>query len=193
MDRGIFITWEFWRDKSTTYSEKVLLLEINNLSMLEHGCVASNRHLAEQMGIKKEAVSRLINSLVKKGFIETKIKNGSRNFSRQITINKLLFDPKQIVISPLTNCSETKGNKTSNKTINYQDFIDDLKSRVNIKSKVTNTKEGEILFESIKDIEQLKLDYIYHQKEKKDYAKRITAFMEDYNPNIDVSDEWRMY
>ena len=112
--RGIFITWEFWRDKTTTISEKAILLEINNLSMLEYGCIASNEHFSSIMGIKKEAVSRLINSLVNKGFLSSEIKNGTRNFSRKLTLNKLLFDPKQIVISPLTNCLETKGNKTNN-------------------------------------------------------------------------------
>jgi len=129
MEKGIFITWSFWRDKRTTLSEKAILIEINNLSMLELGCVASNTHFAELMGIKKEAVSRLISSLEKKGFIDTKIENGSRNFGRSITLNKLLFDPKQIVISPLTNCLETKGNKTSNKSINIQEWV---KSNPNI-------------------------------------------------------------
>ncbi|MDD3443174.1 MAG: helix-turn-helix domain-containing protein [Sulfurimonas denitrificans] len=116
MNKGIFIEWEFWRQKDTSLSEKAILIEINNLSMLEHGCVASNAHFSELMGIKKEAVSRLISSLEQKGYISTKIKNGSRNFSRIITINKMLFDPKQNVIAPLTNCLETKDNKTNNKT-----------------------------------------------------------------------------
>jgi len=113
-DRGVFVTWEFFRDKSLTISEKFILLEINNLAMLEYGCIASNDHFSLIMGIKKEAVSRLINSLVNKGFLSSEIKNGTRNFSRKLTLNKLLFDPKQIVISPLTNCLETKGNKTNN-------------------------------------------------------------------------------
>ena len=116
MDKGIFITWTFWRDKNTTLSEKAILIEISNLSMLEYGCVAHNSHFATLMGAKKEAISRLISSLEQKGYISVKIKEGSRNFSRTITINKLLFDHKQIVIAPLTNCLETKENKSINKT-----------------------------------------------------------------------------
>jgi len=135
-DRGVFITWDFFKDKSLTLSEKFIILEIQNLSALKLGCIASNDHFSNLMGIKKEAVSRLISSLVSKGYIESKIKNGSRNFGRVITINKMLFDPKQNVISPLTNCLESKGNKTNNKRYNKESdfslskntFIDDCSS-----------------------------------------------------------------
>lgn len=109
-DKFITLSWEFIKDDRTTMQEKLILCEIQNLTMLEYGCIANNEHFASLMGIQKEAVSRLINSLVKKGFILSEIKNGSRNFSRRLTINKMLFHPKQNVISPLTKCLETKGN-----------------------------------------------------------------------------------
>jgi DNA-binding Lrp family transcriptional regulator len=124
-ERGIFIKWTVFRNKETTLSEKVLFLEINNLSMLDKGCIASNSHFADTLGVKKEAISRLISSLEKKGYITTEIVDGSRNHSRIITINKMLstdnkmlFRGKQNVNTPLTNCLESKENKTINKTIN---------------------------------------------------------------------------
>ena len=124
-ERGIFLKWSVFRDKETTLSEKVLFLEINNLSMLDKGCIASNSHFADTLGVKKEAISRLISSLEKKGYITAEIVVGSRNHKRTITINKMLstnnkmlFRGKQNVIAPLTNCLETKENKTINKTIN---------------------------------------------------------------------------
>lgn len=148
INSGIFITWDFFKDKSTTMNEKVLLLEISNLSMLEHGCVASNEHFASKMGIKKEAVSRLISSLQNKGYIHSEMKNGTRNFGRKITLNKMLFDPKQNVISPLTNCEETKGNKTINKTINLETYpnlnFEAFQEWINYKPK-DYTKKGQVL------------------------------------------------
>ena len=180
-DKYITLTWSFIRDKNTTMNEKIILMEIINLSSLDQGCFASNNHFAELMGVKKEAISRLISSLEKKGYISCKIKNGSRNFSRIMTLNKMLFDPKQNVISPLTNCLETKGNKLSNKRNNTtDDFISDLKSKVKLKSKVTKTKELESLLKGIEDKEALKRGYIQHQEEKGEYAKRITAYVLDY-------------
>ncbi len=113
-DKFVTLSWDFIRDDRTTMQEKLILCEIQNLTMLEYGCIANNEHFASLMGIQKEAVSRLINSLVKKGFISSKIKNGTRNFSRCLTLNNLLFDPKQNVIQPLTKCLETKGNISIN-------------------------------------------------------------------------------
>ncbi len=182
MSKGFWLPIELLKDKSTTMQEKLILVEINQLSMLDKGCIASNNHFAELFGIKKESVSRSISSLENKGYITTKIKDGSRNHERTITVNKMLFEHKQNVISPLTNCLETKENKTINKTNNkYDIFLDYLKSKCKYKTKVTKTKDGSKLFNSIQDKRQLVIDYIRHQEEKKEYAVVITKFMEDYN------------
>ncbi len=191
-DKFVTLTWEFIRDKSTTMQEKLILAEINNLSMLKLGCIAQNEHFSELLGVKKESVSRSINSLENKGYISTKIKKGSRNFSRTITINNLLFDPKQNVIAPLTNCLETKGNITTNKTISeYESFISQLKDASKYKTKVTKTKDGEKLFKQIEDKKKLFTDYLKHQSDKKEYAVRLTAFMEDYKTvhSVEVKQE----
>jgi hypothetical protein len=45
---------------------------------------------------------------------------------------------------------------------------------------VTFTKEGEEIFRDIKDVEKLKRDYVAHQLKEKNFSKRITAFMQDY-------------
>ena len=182
MSKGFWLPIELLKDKSTTMQEKLILVEINQLSMLDKGCIASNNHFAELFGIKKESVSRSISSLENKGYITTKIKDGSRNHERTITINKMLFEYKQNVISPLTNCLETKENKTINKTNNkYDIFLDYLKSKCKYKSKVTKTKDGKVLFNQIEDKRQLIIDYIRHQEEKNEFAVRISKFMEDYN------------
>ena len=197
MSKGFWLPIELLKDKSTTMQEKLILVEINQLSMLDKGCIASNNHFAELFGIKKESVSRSISSLENKGYITTKIKDGSRNHERTITVNKMLFEYKQNVISPLTNCLETKENKTINKTNNkYDIFLDYLKSKCKYKTKVTKTKDGSKLFNSIQDKRQLIIDYIRHQEEKKEFAVRISKFMEDYNTvykansNNTDDDEW---
>ena len=197
MSKGFWLPIELLKDKSTTMQEKLILVEINQLSMLDKGCIASNNHFAELFGIKKESVSRSISSLENKGYITTKIKDGSRNHERTITINKMLFEYKQNVISPLTNCLETKENKTINKTNNkYDIFLDYLKSKCKYKSKVTKTINGKVLFNQIENKRQLIIDYIRHQEEKKEFAVVITKFMEDYNTvykdkyNPNNNDEW---
>ena len=89
--------------------------------------------------------------------------------------------------------------KETNKTKNtYKLFLEYLKKECIYKSKVTETKDGIILFNQIEDKKQLALDYINHQKEKGEYAVRITKYMEDYNTvhknkssTTNDIDEWR--
>lgn len=128
-NRFITLTWDFIRDKGTTPHEKFILAEIEALSSLEKGCIAHNEHFAELLGVKKESVSRSINSLKEKGYIDVEIVKGSRNHERKITLNKLLFRGKQNVIEGLTNCLETKGNKTINNTKLYDGIGQNDKKR----------------------------------------------------------------
>ena len=83
---------------------------------------------------------------------------------------------------------ETNNNK-------YDIFLDYLKSKCKYKSKVSKTNNGKVLFNQIEDKRQLAIDYIRHQEEKKEYAVRISKFMEDYNTvdktNSNIDDkEW---
>ena len=158
MSKGFWLPIELLKDKSTTMQEKLILVEINQLSMLDKGCIASNNHFAELFGIKKESVSRSISSLENKGYITTKIKDGSRNHERTITINKMLFEYKQNVISPLTNCLETKENKTINKTINIDTLF------IQYKKENENASEREL---------NIVMDFINYRKSIKDKIKTI--------------------
>jgi len=98
-----------------------------------------------------------------------------------LTINKMLFEPKQNVNQHLTNCLKTKENKTTNKTLSeYEDFLKQLSNVCKYKTKVTKTKDGEKIFKSIKDKQSLFSDYITHQIEKDNFSVRITAYMQDY-------------
>ena len=70
-----------------------------------------------------------------------------------------------------------KDNTTKN---NYKKFIEFLKEKATIPSKVTSTRKGEELYKGIDDKKKLIVDYLEHQEEKGEFAKRITAYMEDY-------------
>lgn len=121
MTKGFWLSIELLHDKNTTMQEKLLLIEINQLSMLDKGCIASNNHFAETFKVKKESISRSLSSLEQKGYISTEIKAGSRNHDRTITINKLLLQDEKAI----TNCLESKENKTSSSSnqLDYDDFF----------------------------------------------------------------------
>jgi len=120
-EKFLTLTWQEIRDKSTTMQEKFIFAEIQQLSILEKGCIAHNEHFSTLLGVEKASVSRSISNLEKKGFITTKIHKGSRNHKRTITINKLLTPYKQFVNTPLTNCYESKETNTINNT-----YIEDI-------------------------------------------------------------------
>lgn len=121
MTKGFWLSIDLLHDKNTTMQEKLLLIEINQLSMLDKGCIASNNHFAETFKVKKESISRSLSSLEQKGYITTEIKAGSRNHDRTITINKMLLQDEKAI----TNCLESKENKTSSSSnqLDYDDFF----------------------------------------------------------------------
>ena len=114
----ITVSIEIMHDKNLNQSQKFILAEIEQLSQLDNGCFASNRHFSDLIGITKENVSRNINELEKMGYIGIEIKKGSRNHTRIITITTLVRHPYQSSKTPLLKQQETKDNIQSNKTIN---------------------------------------------------------------------------
>ena len=86
--KGIWIPKEIWLDDNLTWSEKMLLVEIDSLSTLEKGCIATNEYLSNFFNLSKDRISKLISSLKSKGYIEVKlIYNGNTKqiIKREIT------------------------------------------------------------------------------------------------------------
>lgn len=86
--KGIWIPKEIWLDNNLTWSEKMLLVEIDSLATLEKGCIATNEYLSNFFNLSKDRISKLISSLKSKGYIEVKlIYNGDTKqiIKREIT------------------------------------------------------------------------------------------------------------
>lgn len=117
--RFVTVSVEIMRDTKLNQSQKFLMAEIEQLTTLEKGCIASNLHFSNLIGITKENVSRNINDLVKKGYIYIEIVAGSRNHTRIITLTTLVRPPYQSSKTPLLKQQETKENKTINKVDSF--------------------------------------------------------------------------
>lgn len=131
-DKFIVLTHEMIRDTSMTMQEKIIYLEILNLSSLDKGCIASNSHFEKCFGISKKSVSNTISSLVQKGFIEVELKD--RNHTRILSIKN-----GQVSIKD----GESKENKTIN-TSSYDEYLNlwnDFATRNN-KSKVAKLSDS---------------------------------------------------
>ncbi len=69
--KGVWIPKEIWLSQDLSLSEKCLFVEIQSLDN-EHGCYASNKHLARFLGIRESQVTRLVKKLESKGYIKSK-------------------------------------------------------------------------------------------------------------------------
>jgi len=88
MDRafkGIWIPKEVWLSKELTLQEKSLIPEIDSLDN-DNGCYASNKYFANFMGLSERQIKRMIQSLVKKGWVTSKIiyKENSKEIEKRI-------------------------------------------------------------------------------------------------------------
>jgi len=122
--RFITVSIDIMHNSELNQSQKFILAEIEQLSSLEKGCIASNEHFSTLIGITRENVSKNINDLKKKGYISVFIENGTRNHKRIISLIKTVRltetvnPPCQNDKPPLSKQQETKENTTNNKTSN---------------------------------------------------------------------------
>ena len=70
---GIWIPVELMNNKKLDWTDRVLMSEIMNLCKLEDGCIASNEHFAQLLGIGRSSVSKRVTYLEKIGMIVTNI------------------------------------------------------------------------------------------------------------------------
>jgi len=66
--KGVWIPKEIYLDKKLSWTEKILLIEINSLDT-EKGCFASNRYFASFIGVSETQISVCISTLKKRGYI----------------------------------------------------------------------------------------------------------------------------
>ena len=70
--KGVWIPKEIWLADDLTLTEKALWAEIDSLDGKD-GCWATNAYFEQHLKLKKKTVSELINNLVKKGYVTSKI------------------------------------------------------------------------------------------------------------------------
>lgn len=72
--KGIWIPAEVWLDQNLTLAEKAIFADIDSYCNRYQECYLGNKHFAKLLGITENRISRLISSLVEKGYVTRKIK-----------------------------------------------------------------------------------------------------------------------
>jgi len=109
--KGIWIPKEIWLSKELTTMEKLFYVEINSLDN-EKGCFASNDYFAKFFDLSTVHVSRIINSLVEKGYISSSIDkaNGNKRILHTL-LTKMLIPINKNVNTPINKNVNTPINK----------------------------------------------------------------------------------
>ena len=95
--KGVWIPKEIWLCKDLTPLEKFYLIEIDSLDDEKEGCFASNKHFEEIFGQKGSNISRIIENLRLKGWINVEyIYKGKEIEKRVIKINRPPFPSRYV-------------------------------------------------------------------------------------------------
>ena len=87
--KGVWIPKEIWLAEDLTLTEKALWAEIDSLDGKD-GCWATNAYFEQHLGLKKKTVSELINGLVKKGYVKSRIKYKDTTNNKKVVDKRIL-------------------------------------------------------------------------------------------------------
>lgn len=85
--KGIWIPIEVWQDKSLSWSEKILLMEIDSFTSRDIDCYFSDEYIAELLGVTERWASKVVASLVKKGFVERTKFDGRKRYLKAVPLS----------------------------------------------------------------------------------------------------------
>lgn len=141
-------------DKSLKDKAKFLYAEITALCNKDGYCFASNKYFADLYGVRKETISRLLNELKNRGYIDIKLEydENTKEIKRRLIylLTKISIPLDQTVNNPID--QKVKENNTSiNNTINILvDFYNKLDKFPKIK-KITKQRRNKII-SRLKDV-----------------------------------------
>lgn len=116
--KGVWIPREIYLHDQLSWTEKILLIEIQSLQN-EEGCWASNQYLAEFLGLSEKTIKNLLTGLRHKDFIETKQINGERRLFVR-SRNRDFEVPKKGPDGPEIGTPLYKDNNIENNTVVVQ-------------------------------------------------------------------------
>ena len=83
MDRivkGIWIPIEIWQNRSISWNEKILLMEIDSFTAKDRECYISNEYIAELLGVSVSWASKCLSHLLELGFVRVVKFDGRKRY-----------------------------------------------------------------------------------------------------------------
>ena len=102
MDRdfkGMFIPKQLYLDRSISWTQKIIMLEVDSFSRNNLPCFVSNLHLANLLGISESGVEKAIKGLVERGLLLRKITRKAGGSHRTLKLTHTL-----VRVTPTVEC-----------------------------------------------------------------------------------------
>lgn len=78
--KGIWIPIEIWKDASLSWSEKILLLEVDSFTSQQRDCYFSDDYIADLLGVGVTTANKILASLIRKGYVSKTRFDGRRRY-----------------------------------------------------------------------------------------------------------------
>ena len=174
---GVWIPRDIYLNNDLTWTEKILLVEINSLDN-EQGCFASNDYFAEFLSCTKTTISTSISKLKKLGLVQQVSFDGR---TRVLKADFKKYDTQGLKKFKGRVKENLKHNNTTNKTIIKKEKINKKDFNNSVCINVEQLKENHVWIESVSmflkiskhNTSQLLNEFISEQKLKGDDFKAL--------------------
>lgn len=116
--KGIWIPIEIWQDRSLSWNEKILLMEIDSFTAKGHECYISNEYIADLLGVTERSASRLLSHLLDSGLIRVVRFDGRKRYVESTICVQAEWT--QMSMQGGQSCPHTDNNEYINKEREYK-------------------------------------------------------------------------
>ena len=166
--KGVWIPKEIYLDKNLSWTEKILLIEIDSLDG-EEGCFATNEHFANHLMVSKDRVSKIISKLNSKGYVTVELiyKKGSKQIDKRILHSTIGYRRKYLEAIGEDNYTPIGENYEDNNTL-FNNTVNNTSNNKKEKKKKTSGLD-EIInnYTSNLDLKETLQDFLKMRKAQK--------------------------
>lgn len=188
--KGIWIPIEIWEDKTLTWNEKILLIEIDSFTSQDKNCYFSDKYIAELLTMPIQDACKTLSSLIAKGYIiKTKIE-GDRLYVKSASSVFAIHDHHQQQTLDLFSDDKPISKEEKIKKEEIDAFVEKIYKMYPTKCPMRNTSLGKtkkdkerieklLKFYSMEDIEKV-VKHEIDEKYGKAYMSNFSTFLNNF-------------
>ena len=113
--KGIWIPADLYLDETLTWTQKLIIIEIDSFSKNGLDCFVSNEHLGQHCQLTKSAIEKALYSLVKAGIVFRERRKIGEKFRRILRLNRVNYGGTVPQQNTVADRNEVRHTNTSTK------------------------------------------------------------------------------